>query len=100
MIATLVDAARLSVYGASYALVQGFSAGVDRGLIAFAILTAFGGALLGRRLLTKITVQEVRYVTGVLLLIVSYRSPTVSNQSTTAPLVFKLARPEPMCRAT
>ena len=70
VIATLVDAARLSVYGASYALVQGFSAGVDRGLIAFAILTAFGGALLGRRLLTKITVQEVRYVTGVLLLIV------------------------------
>ena len=70
VIATLVDAARLSGYGASYALVQGFSAGVDRGLIAFAILTAFGGALLGRRLLTKITVQEVRYVTGVLLLIV------------------------------
>ncbi len=72
ILACMVDAARLVVYGTSFAFaasgVEG--AGIDWSLVGFATICAFAGALVGRRLLPKITVGAVRTLTGALLLIV------------------------------
>lgn len=71
-IACGVDAARLSVYGASF--FAGRMAGVETregwALVAFATACAFAGSLLGRRLLPHVTARGVRAVTGTLLLAV------------------------------
>ncbi len=72
VLATLVDLARLMVYGVSF-----FAAGTEIlasdmqwSLVLIATLSAFAGALFGKKLLPKVTVQAVRYLTGILLLIV------------------------------
>ncbi|MEJ2513791.1 MAG: TSUP family transporter [Gammaproteobacteria bacterium] len=72
-LACLVDAARLVVYGTAF-LVGGL-AGPARGeapwgLVALACLFAFGGAWIGKRLLPKVTLEGLRYLTGGLLLLV------------------------------
>lgn len=72
-LACLVDAARLLVYGAAF--LAGGLAGPARGeapwaLVGLACLFAFGGAWLGKRLLPKVTVEGLRYLTGGLLLLV------------------------------
>lgn len=72
VLATMVDASRLLIYGAAF--FAGRMAGVStRGqwaLVGVATISAFGGALLGRRLLPKITVSMVRAITGCLLLLI------------------------------
>lgn len=72
VLATMVDASRLLIYGAAY--FSGRMAGVSTReqwlLVGVATLCAFGGALLGRRLLSRVTVRAVRLLTGCLLLIV------------------------------
>ncbi|HEX7030823.1 MAG TPA: TSUP family transporter [Gammaproteobacteria bacterium] len=67
LIAIGVDAARLLVYG-----VAEISTGVEGNaapLIAAGIIGALAGALLGRRLLPKITFTVVRRITGLLLFV-------------------------------
>jgi uncharacterized membrane protein YfcA len=43
---------------------------IHSGLVAFAVVCAFAGAVLGRRLLPSVTIDGVRKLTGVLLLVV------------------------------
>jgi len=68
----LVDAARLGVYGTAF--FAGRLAGVEAparwGLVGVAVVCAFAGALLGRRLLPHLTMDHVRRLTGALLLVV------------------------------
>jgi len=72
VLALLVDAARLIVYGWSLAVVGG---GVGAGaipwnLVGMATLCAFAGAYLGKRLLPKVTVAALHLVLGALLVVV------------------------------
>jgi uncharacterized membrane protein YfcA len=71
-IASMVDAARLLVYGAALwaGRMAGLSTPAQWGIVAFATLCAFGGAILGRRLLPKVTLEGLRLLVGVLLLVV------------------------------
>lgn len=72
VLACLVDAARLLVYAAGMASAPGSfpSDNVHRPLVAVAVVCAFGGALLGRRLLHSVTIGGIRVITGGLLVVV------------------------------
>ncbi len=74
VLACLVDAARLSVYGVGFALASGslIEGGVRWSLVAFASACAFAGAVLGRRLLPSVTLRGLHWVTGSLLLVVGF----------------------------
>ncbi|MDH3380162.1 MAG: sulfite exporter TauE/SafE family protein, partial [Gammaproteobacteria bacterium] len=73
VIASLVDGARLTVYGAEY--FRGKMGGIETkqqwSLVAVATILAFVGALVGRSLLPKVTLGLLRGITGVMLLIVA-----------------------------
>ena len=71
VLASMVDAARLSVYGAAF-LVAGADAlgSGDWALVGVATLCAFAGAFVGSRLLPRVTIGAVRGITGLLLLLV------------------------------
>lgn len=71
VLACMVDAARLAVYGASF-LGERMPAVAGRGwlLVSIATLGAFAGAVLGARWLPHATVRGVRTLTGALLLLV------------------------------
>jgi uncharacterized membrane protein YfcA len=67
----LVDMARLAVYAAAFFLLPratGSLGGEPWPLIATGIVFAFAGVLLGKRMLTKITMESIQTLTGVLLL--------------------------------
>ena len=72
VIALGVDAARILIYGAAFALVGGTTVAraVPWELVGAATLCAFAGALLGKRLLPKVTLSALRTLVGVLLLVV------------------------------
>jgi uncharacterized membrane protein YfcA len=67
VLALLVDASRLLVYGGAFAFA---GAGLPWGLVAAAALAAFAGAWLGRRLLPHLTVAALRQIVGALLVLV------------------------------
>lgn len=69
VLALLVDAARLLVYGWSLALAGGAGA-IPWRLVATATLCAFLGAYFGKRLLPGVTVEALRLLVGALLLVV------------------------------
>lgn len=74
VLACLVDAARLAVYGVAFRLAT-FSAtenGIHWPLVGFACACAFAGAVLGRRLLPSVTIAGLRRLTGTLLLVVGF----------------------------
>lgn len=64
-----VDLARLSIYGVGLLAIAPAAGGLRWSLVAFATLCAFAGALLGRRLLPKVTLDGVRWITGALLVV-------------------------------
>jgi uncharacterized membrane protein YfcA len=68
-LAVMVDAARLAVYGAAFLAgpLGALAGGEVRPLVAIAMACAFAGALLGRRLLPKVTIEGVRRLTSALL---------------------------------
>ena len=68
----MVDASRLLIYGAAFfaGRMAGVSTRSQWALVAVATLSAFGGAILGRRLLPKMTIDMVRMITGCLLLLI------------------------------
>jgi uncharacterized membrane protein YfcA len=72
VIGFLVDAVRLTVYGAAFW--RGGNIGLrgwgEWSLVGTATLCAFCGALIGKKLLPKVTVASLRYLTGTLLLVV------------------------------
>ncbi len=72
VLALLVDAARLLVYGWSIVWVgsRGGTTAIPWTLVAAATLSAFAGAWLGKRLLPKVTLAMVHAIVGVLLLVV------------------------------
>jgi len=72
VIAAMVDVSRLTVYGSSYLVgkVDGLAAEVPWALVVTAIVCAFAGALVGKRLLHKVRVDTVRSLAAVLLLLV------------------------------
>ena len=66
----MVDVARLLVYGASFYLVGAGAGGDVRGLVVAATLSAFAGAFLGKRLITKVTLRSVQLIVGAMLVVV------------------------------
>lgn len=70
VLALLVDGARLAVYGWTFAVLRGGSTEIPWPLVATATLCAFAGAFLGKRLLTKVTLDGIRLLVGALLLVV------------------------------
>jgi uncharacterized membrane protein YfcA len=66
MIAVMVDISRLSVYG------FGFSGeNTDWYLVIAATLSAFSGAFIGSRLLTKVTIHSLQAIISVFLILIS-----------------------------
>lgn len=72
VLAMLVDAVRLLVYGWSLAIAGGAGGAAEMpwNLVATATLCAFAGAYLGKRLLPKVTLAALHLVVGVLLIVV------------------------------
>ncbi len=70
VLALLVDGARLAVYGWTFVVLRDSSVAVPWPLVGVATLCAFAGALLGRRLMTKVTIDGIRLLVGVLLVVV------------------------------
>jgi hypothetical protein len=70
--AVLVDVARLSVYGFAFIgpLVTGSREGPGWRLLLAATFSAFAGAWIGVRLINKVTLEAVRRMVGVLLILV------------------------------
>ncbi|HVS15103.1 MAG TPA: sulfite exporter TauE/SafE family protein [Thermoanaerobaculia bacterium] len=72
VLAAMVDTARMAVYAVAFA--RGAMGGVQTreqwSLVAFASVCALAGALLASRLLPKVTVRRLRWITGGLLLVV------------------------------
>lgn len=68
VIAVLVDLARVLVYGGRLA---GRRAEIDYGLVSLASLSAFAGAYLGARLLSKVTIEAVRRIVAVMLVLIA-----------------------------
>jgi uncharacterized membrane protein YfcA len=68
----MVDGARLLVYGWSFAVVGAAAGevGLPWDLVAVATLSAFAGAFVGKRLLTKVTYTGLHWLVGILLLVV------------------------------
>jgi uncharacterized membrane protein YfcA len=67
-IACVVDFVRVGVYGANYDLL---SLGSRVPLVVAAVVAAFAGAIIGRRLLTKVSLQVVQYIVAVMLLFIA-----------------------------
>lgn len=70
VIAVLVDAARLAVYGTAFLTGGRGDAPISWPSVASATACAFAGAYLGKRLLPKTTVETLRLFVAVLLLLV------------------------------
>jgi uncharacterized membrane protein YfcA len=70
VLALLVDGARLAVYGWTFVLLREGTTEIPWPLVAVATLSAFAGALLGRRLLHKVTIEGIRRLVGALLVVV------------------------------
>jgi len=72
VIGPFVDAARLLVYGWSFTVLRSDSApaGLPWPLIGLAIVCAFAGAFLGSRLISKVTIEGLRWLIGSLLILV------------------------------
>lgn len=70
IIALMVDAARLLIYGWSFVLLRESSAPIPWRLVAVTTLAAFLGALVGKRLLPAMTLEGLRLVVGILLVVV------------------------------
>lgn len=72
-LAAMVDVARIAVYGTGFMLgrMGGLSTPGQWRLVAVAIVCAFAGAVLGWRLLPRVTLDGLRWLTGSLLLIVA-----------------------------
>ncbi len=68
VIATLIDIARLSYYSQS---VLRLDTSTDYYLLTCATLSAFLGAVIGNRLLKKITMEAVRWIVSVMLIVIA-----------------------------
>ena len=67
-IACVVDVVRIGVYSANYDLLL---LGSRIPLVAAAVVAAFAGALIGRRLLSRVSLKVVQYIVAVMLLFIA-----------------------------
>jgi uncharacterized protein len=72
----IVDAARLIVYGLSFYTVQFAEASDIGGLVMAATVAAFLGALIGARLVKKVTLRAIQLIVGTMLVIVGFGMAT------------------------
>lgn len=70
VIALLVDAARLVIYGTTFFAAESVAAAIPWPLVATVTVAAFAGSFVGKRLLTKVTLVGVQRLVGALLLLV------------------------------
>ncbi len=68
VVACVVDVIRLGVYGSRFGAGLG---GEDTRLLIAAVVCAFLGAVVGRRLLTKITMRTVQLVVSIMLFVIA-----------------------------
>jgi uncharacterized membrane protein YfcA len=68
VIACVVDLVRIAVYGSQFSREL---AGADHGLLAAAVLFALLGAVIGRRLLNKITMRTIQLIVGFMLCLIA-----------------------------
>lgn len=68
VVATLIDVSRLGVYASG---LLSNRAGLDYGLLAAAVLSAFVGAVLGNHFLRKLTLRTLHRIVGVMLILVA-----------------------------
>ena len=69
VVAGMVDVVRLTVYGLTFLGGHFAAIGSGWGLVAAACLGALAGSISGRMLLKKITMRQVRFIVGTLLLL-------------------------------
>lgn len=67
VLAIMVDAARMLVYGQTFLL----SHDIEWSLVAVATISAFAGALLGAKLIKKVTINFVKITVSALLVVIS-----------------------------
>jgi uncharacterized membrane protein YfcA len=69
MIACVVDITRLSVYASNFV-----TSGIAQNLtvLIIATLAAIAGAILGNRLLKKVTISTVKYIVAIMLIFISF----------------------------
>ena len=70
VLALVVDAARLAVYGWSFTHLAVASGGIPWHLVGVATAAAFAGSLLGKRLLPRVTMAGLHVTVGVLLVVI------------------------------
>ncbi|MBT8141264.1 MAG: sulfite exporter TauE/SafE family protein [Gammaproteobacteria bacterium] len=70
VLAVMVDAARLLIYGWAFVLLKNTSVEIPWNLVAVASVSAFAGAVLGKKMLHKVTMHSIRLLVGSLLLLV------------------------------
>ncbi len=72
VLAVMVDTARLIVYGWAFVVLKNSSVEIPWQLVGVACIAAFVGAILGKKLLKKVTMDAIRLIVGVLLLVVGF----------------------------
>ena len=70
VLAVMVDTARLLVYGWAFVVLKNSSVEIPWELVSVACIAAFFGAVLGKKLLKKVTMDSIRVLVGILLLVV------------------------------
>lgn len=72
VIAVMVDLVRIAVYGWALGWLEGAGTGigVPWGPVGVAVLAAFAGAVLGKKLLPKVTIDRLHLIVGWLLVVV------------------------------
>jgi uncharacterized membrane protein YfcA len=68
VVASLIDVSRLGVY---WRTLRGQGASIEYPLLSLAVVAAFGGAFLGSRFLTSVTMRSVRLIVATMLLVVA-----------------------------
>lgn len=68
VLAVMVDCARMLIYGDSFLQ----SSEIEWSMVAIAICAAFFGTLVGNRLLKKVSIDFIRIVVSVLLIVISF----------------------------
>ena len=69
MIACVVDITRLSVYASNF-VTSGIAQNIT--VLIIATLAAIAGAILGNRLLKKVTISTVKYIVAIMLIFISF----------------------------
>ncbi len=70
VLAVMVDTARLVIYGWAFVVLKNSNVEIPWALVSVACVAAFIGAVLGKELLKKVTMDAIRLIVGILLLVV------------------------------